>query len=167
MLCTKCTGIWPHLAARRKSHEFSRAVTGHCDVFSSYGAEGHLKLGFIQQSQDSSLVSTDSSGIYTRLGRTIQTLLEVRRETKHPLFVGIGIWGFLSIFTNSQASSPFEALTSTCLWMCQKHVRHPVQKRQRDRSLSRVSRGDSDIPSSCEMKYEPECKPLQGNLAFF
>ena len=167
MLCTKCTGIWPHLAARRKSHEFSRAVTGHCDVFSSYGAEGHLKLGFIQQSQDSSLVSTDSSGIYTRLGRTIQTLLEVRREAKRPLFVGIVISGFLSIFPKSPASSPFEALISTCLSMCQRDVRHPVQKRQRPRSLSSVSTGDSDTPSSLEMKYEPEFKPLQGNLAFF
>ena len=29
------------------------------------------------------------------------------------------------------------------------------------------STGDSDIPSSCEMKGEPAFKPLQGNLAFF
>ena len=28
-----------------------------------------------------------------------------------------------------------------------------------------VSTGDSDIPSSCEMKDEPGFKPLQGNLA--
>ena len=34
-------------------------------------------------------------------------------------------------------------------------------------AFSRVSTGDSDIPSSCEMKDEPEFKPLQGNLAFF
>ena len=27
--------------------------------------------------------------------------------------------------------------------------------------------GDSVIPSSCEMKYEPAFKPLQGNPAFF
>ena len=26
---------------------------------------------------------------------------------------------------------------------------------------------DSDIPLSCEMKYEPSFKPLQGNSAFF
>ena len=30
-----------------------------------------------------------------------------------------------------------------------------------------VSTGDSDIPSSCEMKDEPAFKPLQGNPAFF
>ena len=34
-------------------------------------------------------------------------------------------------------------------------------------AFSRVSRGDSDIPSSCEMKHEPEFKPLQGIPAFF
>ena len=34
-------------------------------------------------------------------------------------------------------------------------------------SFSRVCTGDSDMPSSCEMKEEPEFKPLQGNWAFF
>ena len=34
-------------------------------------------------------------------------------------------------------------------------------------AFSRVSTGDPDIPSSCEMKHEPEFKPLQGNMAFF
>ena len=33
-------------------------------------------------------------------------------------------------------------------------------------AFSRVSTGDSDIPSSCEMKHEPEFKPLQGSPAF-
>ena len=30
-----------------------------------------------------------------------------------------------------------------------------------------VSTGDSDTPSSCEIKDEPVFKPLQGNPAFF
>ena len=34
-------------------------------------------------------------------------------------------------------------------------------------AFSRVSTGDSDMPSSCEMKDEPEFKPLQGNRAYF
>ena len=34
-------------------------------------------------------------------------------------------------------------------------------------AFSRVSTGDSDMPSSCEMKDEPEFKPLQGNRDFF
>ena len=33
-------------------------------------------------------------------------------------------------------------------------------------AFSRVSTGDSDMPSSCEMKVEPEFKPLQGIWAF-
>ena len=69
-----------------------------------------MKLGFVQRSQDSCLVMTDTSGRKTRLGRTIRTLLEVRREAKRPLLVGTVILVFLSIFTKSLASSPFEAL---------------------------------------------------------
>ena len=42
----------------------------------------------------------------------IQTLLEVSREAKHPLFVCTVILVFLSIFTKSQASTPFQALKS-------------------------------------------------------
>ena len=32
-------------------------------------------------------------------------------------------------------------------------------------AFPRVSTGDSDMPSSCEMKHEPEFKPLHGNPA--
>ena len=35
------------------------------------------------------------------------------------------------------------------------------------RPFSRICTGDSDIPSSCEMKYKPAIKSLQGNPAFF
>ena len=35
------------------------------------------------------------------------------------------------------------------------------------RALSMVSTGDSDIPSSYEMKDKPALKPLQGNPTFF
>ena len=34
-------------------------------------------------------------------------------------------------------------------------------------AFSRVSTGDSDMPSSCEMKDEPEFKPLKGIPALF
>ena len=53
----------PHLVVRGKSLEFSRVVAGTWDIFSSYGRDGHLNLGFAQRSQDSCLVSTDTSGI--------------------------------------------------------------------------------------------------------
>ena len=94
-------------------------------------------------------------------------LLEVRRETKGPFLVATVILGFLLIFKKSQATSPFEALSYTCLSSCQKNVMPPVQMRRAARAFSRVSTGDSDIPSSCEMKDELAFKPLQGNLAFF
>ena len=101
------------------------------------------------------------------LGRKIQTLLKVSWEGKRPLLVGTVISVFLSIFTKSQASSPFKALNSAHLSMSQMDVRPSVQKRLRTMAFSRVSPGDSDIPSSCEMKYEPAFNALQGNPAFF
>ena len=94
-------------------------------------------------------------------------LLEVRLEAKHPLLVGTVILIFLLIFTKSQASSPFEAMNSAHLSMCQKDVRPSVQRRWRSMAFCRVSTGDSVIPSSCEMKYEPAFETLQGNPAFF
>ena len=94
-------------------------------------------------------------------------LLEMRQDTEVHLLVGTVILRFLSIFKNSQASSPFEALNSVCLSRCQRDVIPPVQMRWRTTAFSRFPTGDSDIPSSCEMKDEPEFKPLQGNLAFF
>ena len=91
----------------------------------------------------------------------------MRQETKAHFLVGTVILGFLSIFKKSQASSPFKALNSMCLSSVQKDVRPPVQMRQKSMEFSRVSTGDSDMPSSCEMKGEREFKPLQGNIAFF
>ena len=61
LLSTKCRGIGLHLAVRGKSHQFSRVAAGTWCIFSSYGGESHLKLGFVQRSQDSCLVMTDTS----------------------------------------------------------------------------------------------------------
>ena len=101
------------------------------------------------------------------LGRTIQMLQEVREETGVHFVFGTVILGFLSIFKKRQASSPYEALNSVCLSRGQRDERLPVQMRRTPTAFSRVSTGDSDMPSSCEMKDEPEFKPLQGNPAFF
>ena len=89
------------------------------------------------------------------------------REAKRPLLIGRVILVFLSIFTKIQASSLFEAMNSAHLSMCQKDVRPSVQKRWRTMAFSRVSTGDSVIPSSCEMKYVPAFKPLLEKPAFF
>ena len=89
------------------------------------------------------------------------------QEAKRPLLVGTVILVFLSIFTKSQASSPFEALNSAHFSNCQRDVRPSVQKRLRTMAFSRVSTGESDIPSSCEMKDEPAFKALQGSRTSF
>ena len=94
-------------------------------------------------------------------------LLEVRQETKAHFLVGTLILELLSIFKKSQGSSPFEALNSVCLLRYQSDVIPPIQMKWRTTAFSRISTGDSDIPSSCEIKHEPEFKPLQGNPAFF
>ena len=167
LLCTQCRGIRPHLMARGKSHGFSRVAAGTWGAFSSYSGDDHSKLVFVQRHQDSCLVTRDTSGIFTRLVRAIRMLLEVRRETQCPFLVGTVILGFLSIFMKRQSSSPYEALNSVCLLRVQRDVRPPVQMRRKPMAFSRVSTGDSDFPSSCEMKQEPEFKPMQGNPAFF
>ena len=97
----------------------------------------------------------------------MRTFLEVRQETEVQFLVITVILGFLSILKKNQASSPYEALNPVCLLRGQRDVRPPVQMKRTPTPFSRVSRGDSDMPSSCEMKHEPEFKPLQGNRAFF
>ena len=163
----QCRGIGPHLSARGNFHGFSRVTTRTWGTFSSYSSGIHEQFLFFQRCQDSSLVKMDTSGVKTTLGRTIRTLLDVRQETEVHFLVGTVILGFLSIFKKGQASSPYEALNSVCLWSCQRDVSPPVQMRRTPMALSRVSTEDSDMPSSCEKKDEPEFKPLQGSHAFF
>ena len=89
------------------------------------------------------------------------------QEIKVHFLIGTVILGFLSIFKKGQSSSPYEALNSVCLLRGQRDVRPPVQIRRIPTAFSRVSTGDSDMRSTCEMKVEPEFNPLQGNRAFF
>ena len=46
-------------------------------------------------------------------------------------------------------------------------MRPPVQMTRTPTAFSMVSTGYSDMPSSCEMKDEPEFKPLHVNRSFF
>ena len=96
---------------------------------------------FVQRRQDTYLVTMDTSGIESRLGRTKRTLLEVRQETKAHFLVGTVILGFLSIFKNSQASSPFEDLNSVCLSRYQSDVIPPIQMRRKTMDFSRSPQG--------------------------
>ena len=91
----------------------------------------------------------------------------MRQNKKFHFLVGTVIFWFLSFFKKSQALSPNEALNSVCLSRGQRDVRPPVQMRQTLMASSSVSIGHSDMPSSSEMKEEPEFKPLQGNRDFF
>ena len=91
----------------------------------------------------------------------------MRQETEVHFLVGTVILGFLSIFKKSQASSPSEALNYVCLSRGQRDVRPSFQMRRTPMAFFRVFTGDSDIPSSCQMKDEPEFKPLKGIRACF
>ena len=85
---------------------------------------------------------------------------------KGPFPVVTGILGYLSLFKRSQASSPFESLNRMPLEL-PKGCEDSCQDEGGYRSFSRVSRGDLDILSSCEMKDKPAFKSLQGNQALF
>ena len=98
-----------------KSHGFSRVAAGTWGVFSSYGGDGPSTLVFVQRLQDSCLVTRDTTGISSRLGRPIGMLFQVRLETQDPFPGATVILGFLSIFKRSKALSPFESLNSACL----------------------------------------------------
>ena len=106
-------------------------------------------------------------GFSSTLVRAIGTPLEVRLKTQVPFPVATGILGFLSIFKRSQASSPFAALNSAYLSRCQSDGGHTLEMKQRTKAFSRASTGDSDIPSSCEMKDEPAFKSIHGNPGFY
>ena len=129
--------------------------------------DGYSKLMFVQRRQDSCLVTRDNSGIASRLDRAIRTLFDVMWETQSSVLLATVILRSLSILNKSQASSTFEALNSACLLMCQSYVRPPVQMRRAPRAFSRISTGDSDIPSSAEMKDEPAFKPMPRYPASF
>ena len=45
------------------SHGISQVMAGTWGIFSSYSGDVHLKFHFVQRSQDSCLVTTDTSGI--------------------------------------------------------------------------------------------------------
>ena len=82
----------------------------------------------------------------------------------------IGLHTYIGIpinFSKGQASSPFETLKSAHVLKSQLDVRPSVKKRLRTTAFAMVSTGDSDIPSSCEMKDDPAFKALQGKPAFF
>ena len=78
----------------------------------------------------------------------------MRSDTEDHFFFDTVILGFLTIFKNCQASTKFEAVKSTWLSSCQRDVRPLFEMRWRPRAFCRVSTGDADILSSCDMNDE-------------
>ena len=111
-------GMGPHLAARGKSHGLSRVALGTWGIILSFGRDDPSRIVFVQRCQDSCFVTRDNSGMYSRLVMAIRTIPEVRREMQCLFLFCTMILGFISIFKKRQASSPFEALNSMCLWIC-------------------------------------------------
>ena len=91
----------------------------------------------------------------------------MRQGTEVHFLFGTVILGLLSIFKKSHSSSPYEAFNSVGLSRGHRDVRPPVHMTQTPTAISMVSTRDSDMSSSCEMKDEPEFKPLLENRAFF
>ena len=85
---------------------------------------------------------------------TIRTLLEVKWEFRSLFLLDTVILGFLTILKDCQESSKFEAVNSTWLSSCQRHVRRLFEMKWRPRAFCRVSTGDTDILSSCDMNDE-------------
>ena len=65
-------------------------------------------------------------------------LLEVKSEFRSHFLFDTVIFGFLTIFKNCQASSTFQAVNSSWLSSCQRHVRPLFEMKWRPR-LSVVS----------------------------
>ena len=63
LLCNQCRGFGPYLQPRGMSHGISLVAAGTYGIFSCYSGDGHLKLHFVQRSQDSCLVRMDTLGI--------------------------------------------------------------------------------------------------------
>ena len=81
-------------------------------------------------------------------------LLEFKWEFRSLFLFDTVILRFLTILKNSQALSTFEAVNSTWLSSCQSHVSPHFEMKWRPRAFGRVSTGDSDILSSCDMNDE-------------
>ena len=81
-------------------------------------------------------------------------LLEVKWEFRSLFLFDTVILGFLTILKNCQVLSTFEAVNSTWLSSYQRDVRPLFEMKWRPRAFCRLSTGDSDILSFCDMNDE-------------
>ena len=75
----------------------------------------------------------------------------MRSDTEDHFLFDKVILGFLAIFKKCQASSTFEAVKSKWPSSCQRDVRPLFEIMWRHRAFFRVSTGDSDILTFCDM----------------
>ena len=80
--------------------------------------------------------------------------MEFKWEFRSLFLFDTVVLGFLTILKNCQASTKFEAVNSTWLSSCQRHVRPIFEMKWRPWAFSRVSVVDSDILSYCDMNDE-------------
>ena len=88
----KWQGIRPHLAARGKSHGFSRVASGTLDIFSRDGGDGPSKVVCAHQRQDSSLLERDRLEFSSRHGIAIGSLVKGSWRPKVPFYLPQGYW---------------------------------------------------------------------------
>ena len=81
-------------------------------------------------------------------------LLDVKWEFRSLFLFDTVILGFITILKNCQPSSTFEAVNSTWLSSCQRHVRSLFVMKWWPRAFCKVSTGDSDTLSFCDMNDE-------------
>ena len=81
-------------------------------------------------------------------------LLEIKWKSRSLFLFDTVILGFLTILKNCQALSIFESVNSTWLSSYQSDFTPLFEMKLRPRAFCRVSTGDSDIGSSCDMNDE-------------
>ena len=167
LLCTQCRGIGPLLAARGKSHGFSRVAAGTWGIFSSYHGDGPSTHVFVQRRQDSCLVARDNSRFYSRTWQGKWDASPAEAGDQGSLSTCHSNPGTPINFHEESGIVSFGGTDLRVPLEFSKDVRPPVAMRWGTRSFSVVSTGDSDILSSWEMQDEPAFKSLQAYPALF
>ena len=92
LFSTQCQGVRPHLAARGKSHGFSRDASGTWDIISCDGGDGPSKVVYVQQHTDSSLLARDSLGFSSRHVSAIRSPVKGNWGPRVPFYLPQGYW---------------------------------------------------------------------------
>ena len=133
LLCMQCRGIGPHLVVRGKSHGFSRVAAGT-------GVYSRVTKGMSIRNSSLFIEVRNLSRYEGQLRNVnyawqVNWELEVKWEFSSLFLFEIVILGCLTILKNFQASSKLEAVNSTWLSSCQRHVRSLFEMRRRPKAF--------------------------------